>query len=313
MVEAIKGIYSVAYSIWNYLISIVFPMLKQDPTNAFAVEYKAINAYEGIKIVYDGIRSALLPLLFIFFLIRIIKTLLSAPWEHIYKKALQSFLRFVIIIVIVNNLWNINTKAIKIVSAFNNDLIVRVDGSGTEGQKVNEQKDVNEIMDDGGGGGTNYELTIPEEMDSLLKECDKYSFFDFGEMTLLLLVLFGGIGTLGVIVSSCFTIIRTVYTRLLKPLIMLPFSGIIVAMSAGTEKMGQSVYTFYKQLFIYCLSGAVIAISIYMMKFLLQVTIPVSTSNAAIKLMILSLQNILAPVIVTSLVKEADQLMNRFS
>lgn len=319
MKDTIIALYEIAYSIWNFFMDWTFPMLKQTPETAFRSNYAAVDAYTSMKYIYDTTRSILLPLACTLILIRIIKGLLSSSIEQIYKQTIPFVVRSVLILVIICNLWAINTAIIQVCGSFGNKIINYVEGVSPN-RSNNGSTDVNINTDDGdiGGSSDSYKLSVSDELTNKLEIIEDWSWF--GELIPLLVIFFSALGTLGVFVTSGITIMKYVYQRLLKPLMMLPFSGLVVAFSAGTEKMAQSTYNFYKQLILYCLSGAGIAIAISLMKFVTGVSIPIATTSAAdsiagqlVSIFSIILQQLLAPIIITALIKEVNTTFEKFS
>lgn len=64
-----------------------------------------------------------------------------------------------------------------------------------------------------------------------------------------LLFFIAGIITLAIIVASAISIISSAYQRIIKPLAILPFSSIAVAMASGTSEANRVAVGYLKDIF----------------------------------------------------------------
>ena len=123
-----------------------------------------------------------------------------------------------------------------------------------------------------------------------------------------------GLGTLVVIIGSAITILSSAYQRIIKPLAILPFSSISMAMAAGTEEGGRTAMNFVRTLFGFAISGAFMVICIKLGVSLTSggmIGFDLASMSMFEKIIYISVQNMLTPIIIAGLVNGADSVVQR--
>jgi hypothetical protein len=316
-----NGLLNTGYKIWNMLVgSIAWGLFKQSPKDAFVNEYGVSFYTDVIQKVFKTITDIMVPLLMLFFIMKLFKELISTPWEQFYKKAIYSVLHFIVISFICFNLWTINGVFIDCTQSVANAMFKGLEGYVIEGDHYNT-KPINE--DD---------PHVYEAPDIIVSGADIQMVFEDNEDPVLgaaieqldgedwivraigwVVIMLGCAGAALAWGSSAIMILKAAYTRLLKPLIMLPFSGLAVAMSAGTENMARTTYAFYKQIAIFILAGPFMGICMAIAKFL-TIDIPADSETKPITAVLLIIATmIIRPMIIAGLVKEASNTIQQFT
>ena len=129
-----------------------------------------------------------------------------------------------------------------------------------------------------------------------------------------LLFFIAAIVTLGVIVAACVSIINSAYQRILKPLVILPFSSITVAMASGSHEAERVSTSYIKTFFGLCLSGAFMVVSVKLGVALTNGGFISPPDDASIntKVLFIAVENMVTPTIIAGLVKATDSTIARF-
>jgi len=120
--------------------------------------------------------------------------------------------------------------------------------------------------------------------------------------------------TLAIMLASSISILSAGYQRLIKPLVMIPYSSITVAMGAGTGEVGRVTWNYLKTFLGFCLSGSFMVLSV---KFGVALSngllvFDMNSLNIMEKVLYISIQNAITPIIIAGLVKGTDSLIARF-
>ena len=138
---------------------------------------------------------------------------------------------------------------------------------------------------------------------------------EFLDITMTRLLFFiAAIITLGAIVAACISIINCAYQRILKPLVILPFSSITVAMASGSHEAERVATSYIKTFFGLCLSGAFMVVCVKLGVALTNGGFISSPNGASIntKVLFIAVQNMVTPTIIAGLVKSVDSTIARF-
>ena len=130
-----------------------------------------------------------------------------------------------------------------------------------------------------------------------------------------LLFFIASIVTLGIIVASCISILSSAFQRILKPLAILPFSSITVALASGTHEAERVTTSYIKTFFGFCISGAFMVICIKLGTALTNgglIAFDFANLSTNEKLLYISVQNMITPIVIAGLVKTADSVIGRF-
>ena len=128
-----------------------------------------------------------------------------------------------------------------------------------------------------------------------------------------LLFLIGGIVLLFIMVASCLSIISSAFQRILKPLMILPFAGIAIALGAGGHDISRSLVSYIKTFFGFCISGAVMIIAIKTGVSLCTTLVGFDLTGASniYKCILITVQMATTPIVISGLVKGSDAIIAR--
>ena len=295
-----EDIFNTAYSIWNNLIEIAMTLFTTSPTAANG------SVYSTCKNIYTAISDIALPIAIVFFLIAICKDVISTSPEQQIRKFLNDAFKFCILVGVLANLWDVMGYIMQI-----------ADG-------VTEKVASN--------ANSTYQMTMSAELADIISEVNdlkpttQIHFTSFGsdliafakeflDITMTRLLFFiAAIITLGAIVAACISIINCAYQRILKPLVILPFSSITVAMASGSHEAERVATSYIKTFFGLCLSGAFMVVCVKLGVALTNGGFISSPNGASIntKVLFIAVQNMVTPTIIAGLVKSVDSTIARF-
>lgn len=298
-----ESIYNVAYEIWNTLISIAMSLMTTSPKEASHGEL-----YTTTKNLFNAIKDIALPIAIIFFLIAIYRDVVGTPPEQQARRFLGDALKFCVMVAVLVNLWDIMGYVIQISDGVTDKL----------------------------AGVSDYEkLKVSDDLKAVIKEAAKkpevnISFATFGEDLGMLLAAWvdhlmtsflffiTSLVTLIIIISSALSIISSAFQRIIKPLAILPFAAITVAMAAGSGDASRVASNYVKTFFGFCISGAFMVICIKLGGTLSKEMINIetmamfTTGTLHEKVLLISIQNAVTPIVIAGLVKTADHVISRF-
>lgn len=291
-----EDIFNTAYSIWNSLIKTAMELFTTSPTAANG------SVYSTCKILFNSISDIAIPIAIVFFLLAICKDVIAAPAEQQLKKLFSSGLKFCILVGVLINLWDVMGYIIQIADGV-------TDAMASEGIAT-------------------YKMEISDELKSVINEVNNLApttAFDlstigtfikeFLEIAMIKLLFFlAAIITLFVIVASGISIISSAYQRILKPLVILPFASITVALASGSHEAERVSSSYLKTFFGLCLSGAFMVVSVKLGVALTNggFISPPADASVSTKVLFISIQNMVTPTIIAGLVKTTDSTIGRF-
>lgn len=289
MADIVRALYNCAFTIWNSLIGIAMTLFTTSPkTAAYGTPYSTVHAF------YNAISDATVPIATVFFIIAIYKSVISAPPGQQAMRFLQDALRYCIILFIAANMWSVMGYIIDFSDGITGKL------SATSG----------------------YTLTVSGDMASIIDSCLAFPAFEFsGEWVekfwstigCSLLFLIGGIVLLFIMVASCLSIISSAFQRILKPLMILPFAGIAIALGAGGHEVSRSLVSYIKTFFGFCISGAVMVIAVKTGVSLCTnlVNFDLTGASNIYKCILITVQMAITPIVISGLVKGSDAIISR--
>ena len=291
LADLIKAIYNVGYSIWNYLIDIAISLFTTSPTAANG------SVYSTTHTLFLSISSISVPICIVFFFLALIKDVIGSPPEQQARQFMQDGIKFGVMIGIVANLWTIMGYVMQIADGLTNDLAV----------------------------SASYDLAISSDLETIIIEATTLPTFDFthigesigdiiGFIFTVLLFFLTSLATLVIIIASAISIISCGFQRILKPLVIMPFSSVTVAMATGSGEASRVTTQYIKTFFGLCIAGAFMVIC---------VNLGVALSNGLIvfdyaslstfeKVLFISVQNAITPIVISGLVKSADTIIGKF-
>lgn len=289
MTDIVKALYNCAFTIWNTLIERAMTLFTTSPKTAGAG-----SPYQTVHSLYNAISDATVPIATVFFIIAIYKSVISAPPGQQAMRFLQDALRYCIILYIAANMWKIMGYIID----FSDGITAKI--TATSG----------------------YTLTVSGDMEKIIDSCLKFPAFELsGEWVeqfwttigCSLLFLIGGIVLLFIMVASCLSIVSSAFQRILKPLMILPFAGIAIALGAGGHDISRSLVSYIKTFFGFCISGAMMVIAIKCGVSLCTnfVSFDLSSSSDIAKCILITVQMSITPIVIAGLVKGSDAMIAR--
>ena len=285
----VKALYNCAFSIWNTLIEIAMTLFRTSPkTAAYGTSYATVHA------LYNAISDATVPIATVFFIIAIYKSVVSAPPGQQALRFMQDALRYVMILFIAANMWSIMGYIID----FSDGITTQI--TATSGYTLTMSGDIERIIE------SCLELPDFELSGEWLEE-----FWEVIGCSLLFLI--GGLVLLFIMVASCLSIISTAFQRILKPLMILPFAGIAIALGAGDNDISRSLLTYIKTFFGFCISGAVMVIAIKCGVSLCTnlVSFDLAGASNVYKCILIMVQAAITPIVISGLVKGSDSIVAR--
>ncbi len=289
MTEVVKALYNCAFTIWNTLIEVAMTLFTTSPkVAAGGTPYATVHAF------YNAISDATVPIATVFFIIAIYKSVVSAPPGQQAQRFLQDALKYCIILYIAANMWSVMGYIMDFADGITGKL------SATSG----------------------YTLTVSGDMESIIEDCLELPDFEisgewvgefFSTIGCSLLFLIGGIILVFIMVASCLSIISSAFQRILKPLMVLPFAGIAIALGAGGHDISRSLVTYIKTFFGFCISGAVMVIAIKTGVSLCTTLVGFDLSSASnvYKCILMTVQMSITPIVISGLVKGSDAMIAR--
>ncbi len=289
MEASVKALYEVSFSIWNALMKMAIDLFTTSPKTAGAG-----NPYAAAHSLYSSISAATIPIAACFFIIAIYRSVITTPSDQQLQRFLMDALRYCIILFVASHLWEILGYVIDFA-----DGITRSMGSAV----ISEQHlsgDLENIIHES--------LQLPEF--ELSAEWIARLFEVIGTSTVLLV---GGITLVLTMVASGLSIISSAFQRILKPLIIMPFAGIALAMGAGGAEIDRSMWSYFKTFLGFCISGAMMVVVIKSGCFLttnLASTAIVGTTDIG-DCIIMTLQAAITPIVTAGLVRGTDSAISR--
>lgn len=291
-----EDIFNTAYSIWNSLIQTAMELFTTSPTAANG------SVYSTCKVLFNSISDIAIPIAIVFFLLAICKDVIAAPAEQQLKKLFSSGLKFCILVGVLINLWDVM------------GYIIQITDGVTDAMASEETAP--------------YKMEISDELKSVINEVNNLTpttAFDwptigtfikeFLEIAMIKLLFFlAAIITLFVIVAAGISIISSAYQRILKPLVILPFASITVALASGSHEAERVSSSYLKTFFGLCLSGAFMVVSVKLGVALTNggFISPPAGASVSTKVLFISIQNMVTPTIIAGLVKTTDSTIGRF-
>lgn len=289
MADIVKALYNCAFTVWNALMKIAMTLFTTSPKLAGGG-----TPYSTVHTFYNAIADATVPIATVFFIIAIYKSVVSAPPGQQAQRFLHDALRYCIILYIAANMWSIMGYIID----FTDEITGKI--SATSG----------------------YTLSVSGDMENIIDTCLKLPSFELSGEWLekfwstigcSLLFLIGGIVLLFIMVASCLSIISSAFQRILKPLMILPFAGIAIALGAGGHDISRSLLTYIKTFFGFCISGALMVVAVKTGVSLCTnlVNFDLTSASNVYKCILITVQMAITPIVISGLVKGSDAITAR--
>lgn len=289
MIDVVKALYNCSFTIWNTLMKIAMTLFTTSPKTAAGG-----TPYSTVHTLFTAISDATVPIATVFFLIALYKTVVSAPPEQQAQRFLMDALRYCIILFVAANMW----KIMGYVMDFADGITAKM------------------------GTTSGYKLTMNSDLESIIDSTLKLPDFELsgewfsGVWTTIgcsLLFLIAGLVMVFIMVASCISIISAGFQRILKPLVILPFAGIAIAMGAGGHEISRSLVQYLKTFFGFCISGALMVICVKTGVTLCTSLVNFDLSGASniYKCVLITVQSAITPIVIAGLVKGTDSMVQR--
>ncbi len=250
----IEKMYSIAYKLFNNILNVAeFPHMTGRSLANRAATNTGLTApntnFSGLWQVAQGYFETMLvltvPIATLFFIISIYNSVVENPPEEQAKHFVFDIIRYALVIVISANLYNILTCVTE-VAEDTTDIIL--DTGEQSSSSVYDYSYENSPIK----AAVERRKGHPVDIKQFTKG-NAVKFFDsiFEYITLFL----GALITLLTFGVSAFTIVMAALQRIVKPLMMLPFSTIVIGMSACSGQGERTLMQYVKTLLGYCLSG----------------------------------------------------------
>ena len=298
MTNAIRAIFNVVFNVWNWFMEIAMTLFTTAPNEASGMDGKLINTVHRL---YNALFSFALPITVIFLFIALLKNSWIKSEEQRLPAMLSDLMRYGVIVVILASLWDIMGY---IMSVTNNIMNVVIDSNITYKLNPNDQKVLMDVIAD-------FELRQCEGIDDLIPW--------LGEMLICLLtdLLFMIVGLVVVVLvaGAGFTIVSVAFQRILKPLVILPFASIMVAVGAGGGDVGRVALSYLKTFVAFCISGAFMVAAIKVgVAFCSNglFNFDMTDMGKIEKMILVSVHTAATPMVIAGLVKSMDGIIARF-
>ncbi len=289
MIDVVKALYECSFTIWNTLMKIAMTLFTTSPQTAAGG-----TPYSTVHTLFNAISDATVPIATVFFLIAIYKTVVSAPPEQQAQRFLMDALRYCIILFVAANAW----KIMGYVMDFADGITAKM--GTTSGYKLTMNGDLESIIDTA--------LKLPD-----FELSGEWFSSLWSVIGCSLLFLIAGLVMVFIMVASCISIISAAFQRILKPLIILPFAGIAIAMGAGGHEISRSLVQYMKTFFGFCISGALMVICVKTGVSLCTSLVSFDLEGASniYKCVLITVQSAITPIVIAGLVKGTDSIVQR--
>ncbi len=319
--DLIKSIFEAGLVIWNTIVGTSIQFFTADPLS-FS---KTSGQVAIIKDAAGAISTIALPVVAVFFLLALVKELVSTPIEMVPRKLALNLIKYIVICALVANSYelmctisNISAGIVRMVNAS-----LSIDAYEIEEADLNLD-DIEEIKAEG-------EKTDMEAEDeaSWWEKLGKWFsdkanwllnlILDFLQTTIIKTILYflGSIIFVFICATSGISILNVAIQRVIKPLVIIPFSAIAFACAAGSQESERVTVSFIKTYVGFVLSGAVILISLAFGSELAGtigsalVTAAAESDNMTVVWVAQLTSALMTPVVVAGLIKGADGIVRQ--
>ncbi len=254
-----------------------------------------------VKIFFEALLNLSIPIATVFFLIAIYKSVITKPADEQAKELVVNIIRYVVILVLSLHLFDIMEWLTKLTES-----ITSTFSSGHyNANKQFLQSGLNEI-------NSALKAYSPPSVKSLFdgnvrEFCD--AIFTY------VLYFLGGLLTIVVFVGAGYSMLMATINRIVKPIMMVPFSAIVLGMGVCSGEGERMIWRFARNFIGLCLSGVFILIVLKFTPYLEKIPLFQFTKlagNSPESKAIMAIFQINLPVVLTAgLVKSADIFMSK--
>lgn len=298
LVDMIVGIYRIGYNFWTSIVGVAMNLFTVDPLNANG------TISGTVKNLYDVLEAGSVTIALIFFLIALLKEVISAPPDQQIRKFFGDFIRFGIMIAILANLWTIMGTIMQVANNITSSLAF----SGSYEISVDDT-DLPDIIADMLNEDNFEEAEVDGFLEKIAETAKKWgSIFIVAGVSII-----AAVATLIIMVACAISIVNSAIQRIIKPLVILPFSCITVALASGAGDASRVTSAYLKTFFGFCISGAFMVIAVNLGSSIATSLINVTSGSSAIETAInASLQAAIMPLVISGLIKSIDSIIARF-
>ncbi len=262
-ISLLEKLYKLAFNLLNNILKLMdFPNITE--SNSKGNWY---CLWEASKVCFNEMLNVAIPIATIFFIIAIYKSVVSKPPEEQPKEFFIEAVRYMFIIFIISNLFNMLTLITEAADGVTDAVLNYKDFNPKVAANDTGQKYADYGIDyDNSTIKAYLNKFCVEDKDShnIKKYEDKNVLDFFVDMFQYIFLFFGGLATLLIFGVAGYTIVMSTIQRIVKPLAMLPFSTIIVGMGACSGDGERAISNFVKKLIQHCLSGVFIILALKM-------------------------------------------------
>lgn len=300
MEDAIYSIYKLAFGFWNSMMNIAINMFTASPSN---IADKKL--YEMIHYIFIMVSDVSLPIATIFFLITIVANSITTPQEQLFAKTFRDMLKYAVLLGLLANLWDVMGGVMSFADGFTNQIASVTANSSMDISNTALSTAIHEVCSQEPKTQVGF-----LDIEGLLQWIGEFMVIQLQIVALLVI----GVITLIVIISSGLSILSGAFNRILKPLVILPFASITVAMAAGSHESERVAFSYFKTFFSFCISGAFMVICVKLGNVLAtsSFTNLANSSDILGNAIEASVQCAITPVVIAGLVKSADSVLGRF-
>lgn len=297
-----RTLFEQAYNFWNMFIDIAVTMFIQSPTTA-----NGGNLYNVAHNAYMAIQAISIPLATLCCMFAIIKDIISTPTNQQAKKLLIDLTKLGVLVAVLMNLWTFIGYIFQITDGLTNAISI------TGNYHLQMDPGLESLIDNVNNleNPINIDPWPPSEFGRTLNQWVVEELKILGTKGLL---AGGGIATLVINIGAGLTILSASYQRIIKPLVIIPFGAISMALAAGTHEAEQTSRGFVKGLFGICISGAFMILCIKLGIELINTAsvgfaFNLNSFDTYGKIVYYSAINCVTPLVIAGLVKGVDQLI----
>ncbi|MCR4567807.1 MAG: type IV secretion system protein [Pseudobutyrivibrio sp.] len=315
----LERMYQLAYKLFNHILNgLEFPHMTGASSGTSMPTQKVIETgldevashnYSSLWGVAEGYFKTMLlvavPIATVFFVIAIYTSVVNNPPEEHPKHFIFSILRYSVVLIVLTNLFNILTCVTEITEGATDTIIET--GDPANSNSYDYKYDDSPIK-----AAIERRKGHPIDLKKFTRG-DAVIFFDsiFEYITLFIGALFSML----VFGTSAFTIVMTAIQRIVKPLMLLPFSAIVLAISACSGEGERTLNQYIKTILSYCFAGVFMVMSLKLGSEIAKMNLIRVGYNFRSNSTIAALAGVInmnLPVILTTgLIKSSDAFMNK--
>lgn len=268
------------------------------PNEAAGKDGKLIDTVHSL---YNTLSSVAIPIAVIFFLIAMLRDSNLKAKEQQLPAMLSSMIHYGVIIAILSSLWTIMGY---IMSATDNIMDKVIDSDITYKLNPNDQKILMDVIAD-------FELRQCEGITDVFPWLGEMFSCFFADLLFMIV----GLIVVIIVAGAGLTIVSVAFQRILKPLVILPFASIMVAVGAGGGDVGRVALSYLKTFVAFCISGAFMVVAIKVgVAFCSNglFNFDMTDMGKIEKMVLVSVQTGATPMVIAGLVKSMDGIIARF-